>query len=78
MLGRLIHYPTASEEQKLRRRIRGLARRHLSWGRRLFYRRLRIEGWSGNHKRVQRIWREEGLQPSQPCARKRLASPVVV
>ena len=50
------------EEQKLRQRIRELARRHVRWGRRLVYRRLRIEGWSVNHKRVQRIWREEGLQ----------------
>jgi putative transposase len=31
------------EEQKLRRRIRELARRHVRWGRRLVYRRLRIE-----------------------------------
>ncbi len=48
------------EEHKLRQRIRELARRHIRWGRRLVYRRLRIEGWSVNHKRVQRIWREEG------------------
>jgi transposase InsO family protein len=52
------------EEQKLRRRIRELARRHVRWGRRLVYRRLRLDGWSVNHKRVQRIWREEGLQRS--------------
>jgi hypothetical protein len=45
----------AIEEQKLRRRIRELARRHVCWGRRLVYRRLRLEGWSVNHKRVQRI-----------------------
>ena len=32
------------EEQKLRRRIRELARRHARWGRRLVYRRLRREG----------------------------------
>jgi putative transposase len=49
------------EEQKLRRRIRELARRHVRWGRRLVYRRLRLDGWSVNHKRVQRIWQEEGL-----------------
>ena len=47
------------EEQKLRRRIRELARRHVRWGRRLVYRRLRLEGWTVNHKRVQRIWRDE-------------------
>jgi hypothetical protein len=52
------------EEQKLRRRIRELARRHVRWDRRL-------EGWSVNHKRVQLIWREEGLQRPLPHRRKR-------
>ena len=42
------------EQEKLRRRILQLARRHVRWGRRLVYHRLRIEGWSVNHKRVQR------------------------
>jgi transposase InsO family protein len=41
------------------------------WGRRLVYRRLRLDGWSVNHKRVQRIWREEGLQRPLPRKRKR-------
>ena len=59
------------EEQKLRRRVRELARRHVRWGRRLVYRRLRLDGWSVNHKRVQRIWREEGLQRPLPRKRKR-------
>ena len=59
------------EEHKLRQRIRELARRHIRWGRRLVYRRLRIEGWSVNHKRVQRIWREEGLQRPLPRKQKR-------
>jgi hypothetical protein len=56
---------------QLRRRIRELARRHVRWGRRLVYRRLRLDGWSINHKRVQRIWREEGLQRPLPRKRKR-------
>jgi transposase InsO family protein len=30
------------------------------------YRLLRREGWTVNHKRVQRIWREEGLQRPTP------------
>jgi putative transposase len=66
---------TAIEEQKLRHRIRELARRHVRWGRRLVYRRLRLEGWSVNHKRVQRIWREEGLQRPLPRRRKRSRPP---
>ena len=59
------------EEQKLRRRIRELARRHVRWGRRLVYRRLRLDGWNVNHKRVQRIWRQEGLQRPLPRRRTR-------
>ena len=66
---------TAIDEQKLRRRIRELARRHVRWGRRLVYRRLRLEGWTVNHKRLQRIWREEGLQRSLPCRCKRSRPP---
>ena len=66
---------TAIEEQKLRRGIRKLARRHVRWGRRLVYRRLRLEGWSVNHKPVQRIWREEGLQRPLPRRRKRSRPP---
>ncbi|WP_255113534.1 DDE-type integrase/transposase/recombinase [Synechococcus lacustris] len=49
--------PADIEEQKLKRR--------------LVYRRLRLDGWSVNHKRVHRIWREEGLQRPLPRKRKR-------
>ena len=66
---------TAIDEQKQRRRIRELARRHVRWGRRLVYRRLRLEGLTVNHKRVQRIWREEGLERPLPCRRKRSRPP---
>jgi len=48
------------EEQKLRRRIRELARR--------------LDGWSVNHKRLQRILREDVLQRPQPRKRKRTRS----
>ena len=61
----------AIEEQKLRRRIRELARRHVRWVLRRVHRRLRLDGWSVNHKGVQRIWREEGLQRPLPRRRKR-------
>jgi hypothetical protein len=56
----------AIEEQKLRGRIRELARRHIRWGRRLVYPRLRLGGWSVDHKRVQQVWRQEGLQQPLP------------
>ena len=63
------------EDGKLRRRIRDLARRHRLWGHRLDYRRLGLNGWSINHKRVIRIWWEEGLQRSLPAPTKALTSP---
>ena len=59
------------EEAKLRRRLREIAAEHIRWGRRMAYRLLRREGWTVNHKRVQRLWREEGLQRPTPRKRKR-------
>ena len=57
------------EEAKLRRRLREIAAEHIRWGRRMACRLLRREGWSVNHKRVQQLWQEEGLQ--RPISRKR-------
>jgi transposase InsO family protein len=54
---------------------RNTQRRHVRWGRRLIYRWLRLDGWSVNHKRVQRIWCEEGLQRPLPRGRKRSEYP---
>jgi len=54
------------EEAKLRHRLREIAAEHIRWGRRMAYRLLRREGWTVNHKRVQRLWREEGLQRPLP------------
>ena len=59
------------EETKLRHRLREIAAEHIRWGRRMAYRLLRREGWTVNHKRVQRLWREEGLQRPTPRKRKR-------
>ncbi|MCX5958059.1 MAG: IS3 family transposase [Cyanobacteria bacterium] len=59
------------EEGKLRNRLREIAADHIRWGRRMAYRLLRREGWTVNHKRVQRLWREEGLQRPTPRKRKR-------
>jgi putative transposase len=59
------------EEAKLRLRLREIAAEHIRWGRRMAYRLLRREGWTVNHKRVQRLWREEGLQRPTPRKRKR-------
>jgi putative transposase len=59
------------EERKLRHRLREIAAEHIRWGRRMAYRLLRRVGWTVNHKRVQRIWREDGLQWRTPKKRKR-------
>jgi putative transposase len=56
------------EEAKLRGRLREIAAEHIRWGRRMAYRLLRRERWLVNHKRVHRLWCEEGLQ--RPTARK--------
>ena len=59
------------EEATLRQRLREIAAEHIRWGRRKAYRLLFREGWLVNHKRVQRLWREEGLQRPTPRKRKR-------
>ena len=59
------------EEAKLRRRLREIAAEHIRWGRRMAYRLLRREGWLVNHRRVHRLWREEGLQRPTPRRQKR-------
>jgi hypothetical protein len=59
------------EEAKLRHRLREIAAEHIRWGRRMAYRLLQREGWLVNHKRVHRLWREEGLQRPTPRKQKR-------
>ncbi|MBZ0216545.1 MAG: IS3 family transposase [Fimbriimonadaceae bacterium] len=50
-----------------------LAKQYGRYGYRKIAELLRIEGWKVNHKRVERIWREEGLQlPQRHRKRKRL------
>jgi len=59
------------EEAKLRHRLREIAAEHIRWGRRMAHRLPRREGWTVNHKRVHRLWREEGLQRPTPRTQKR-------
>ena len=60
------------EEQLLRQRLRLLARRYPRYGYRRIHAILRREGWAWNRKRVQRLWREEGLRlPVKPKRRRR-------
>lgn len=51
----------AISDEKLRKRLRELARRRIRYGYRQLYRMLRNEGFLVNHKRVYRLYREEGL-----------------
>ena len=44
------------------------------WGFRRAYHCARANGWYVNHKRLQRLWREEGLRVPQRRRRKRLGA----
>lgn len=72
---RLACRPRPAEEDKLRRRLRAIARAHPRWGWKTAHSILRREGYSINRKRTQRLWREEGLRRPAPCRRKRTRPP---
>ena len=60
-------------ESKLTDRIVELADKYGRYGYRRITALLRNEGWRVNHKRVERIWRQEGLKvPSKQPKRRRL------
>jgi transposase InsO family protein len=56
---------TGELERRLRQRIVQLAERFGRYGYRRITALLRREGWPVNHKRVERIWRQEGLKVPQ-------------
>jgi putative transposase len=59
--------------QELRQRLRELAEEKRRWGCPLLYQLLRREGFKVNHKRVERLYREEGLSLSRRRRRKHLS-----
>ena len=60
-------------EERLVERIVALAGQYGRYGYRRITAMLRNEGWNINHKRVERIWRQEGLKvPQKQPKRKRL------
>lgn len=62
-----------NDDESLRLAIIRLAKQYGRYGYRKIARLLRIEGWQVNHKKVERLWREEGLQlPQRHKKRKRL------
>ena len=56
------HKPTRTDDGELRTAIRRVAEERRRWGYRRITVKLRREGWPDNHKRIGRIYREEGLQ----------------
>jgi transposase InsO family protein len=55
----------ADDEEFLTKRIIELASQYGRYGYRRVTALLRNEGWLVNHKRVERIWRQEGLKVPQ-------------
>jgi transposase InsO family protein len=72
---RLAARPRPEAEEKVRRRLRDLARRHPRWGWKTAHTILRREGYVINRKRTRRLWRDEGLRRPAPCKRKRTRPP---
>jgi putative transposase len=65
------------DQTALRMRLRDLAAARVRYGYRRLHVLLQREGWQVNHKRVYRLYRQEGLALRRRCRRKR-ASPVRV
>ena len=59
------------EEERLKKRLKEISDTEPRWGYRTAARQLRREGWLINDKRVQRLWREEGLKVPQRQRKKR-------
>jgi putative transposase len=60
-------------DQELRQRLRALAEEKRRWGCPLLYQMLKREGFKVNHKRVERLYREEGLSLRRRRRRKNLS-----
>ena len=70
-----LHYKAAAkdDEDVLRLAMIRLAKQYGRYGYRKVAELLRVEGWVVNHKKVERLWREEGIQlPQRHKKRKRL------
>ncbi len=65
--------PGPDRDQQLRHRLRTLAELHRRWGCPMLHRVLRREGVTANHKRIERLYREENLSLRRRRGRKRLS-----
>ena len=63
--------PGPDRNLKLRERLKQLAEERRRWGCPMLYRIIRREGWRVNHKRIERMYREEGLSLRRRRRRKR-------
>lgn len=59
-----LHYQAATKdnEKELRLAMIRLVKQYGRYGYRKIAQLLRIEGWKVNHKKIERLWREEGLR----------------
>ena len=68
----------AEDDQALRSELRKFSVERPRWGYRRAHHHLRELGWEVNRKRVQRLWREEGLRvPQRKRKRQRLGDSTV-
>lgn len=63
--------PEPEADVKLRRRLWKFARNHPRMGWRKAHTVVRREGWVVNHKKLHRLWKEEGLRRPQLCKSKK-------
>ena len=59
---RLVAPPPPDDEAALREFLRAFSRERPRWGWRRAAKAARRDGWRVNDKRIQRLWREEGLR----------------
>jgi putative transposase len=65
--------PAPDRNEELRQRLRALAEERRRWGCPMLYRVILREGFKVNHKRVERLYRAEGLSLRRRRRRKRLS-----
>ena len=68
----------SGDEEEIRAFLRDFAKKHPRWGWRRGLDALRDAGWHVNHKKVQRLWRDEGLKVPYRKKKKRMTGVGVV
>jgi len=69
----LCRAPAEDRNRELRQCLRALVEERRRWGCPMLYRVIRREGCKVNHKRIERLYREEGLSLRRRRRRKRLS-----